>query len=89
MAERDPNLINSGLSGYVTEDSIKVEVCIYRLEHEPNWALEVVNSSGTSIVWDDKFDTDDAALAEFQKTVRDEGMNAFLDGAEIIQFPRL
>ena len=89
MAERDPNLINSGLSGYVTEDGIKVEVCIYRLEDEPNWALEVVNSNGTSIVWDDKFDTDDAALAEFQKTVLDEGMNAFLDGAEIIQFPRL
>lgn len=88
MAEREPNLVTSGLSQHITKDDITVEVCIYHLEDEPNWSLEVVNANGTSIVWDDLFETDDAAFAEFQKTVEEEGMAVFLDGAEIIQFPR-
>lgn len=88
MTDRDPNLVTSGLSGYIMRDGIEVEVCIYRLEHDPKWALEVVNSNGTSIVWDDLFETDDAAYAEFEKTAKEEGMKSFLDGADIIQFPR-
>lgn len=79
MAERDPNIITSGLSGHVTEDGVTVDVKIYRLEHDHGWALEVVNANGTSIVWDQLFDTDDEALAAFNLTVEEEGMEAFAD----------
>jgi len=88
MLERDPNIVTSGLSRPVTRDDITVELCIYRLEDEKEWALEVVNSAGTSIVWDEQFPTDDAANAEFLRTVANEGMTAFLDSAKVIRFPR-
>ena len=88
MEERVPNIVTSGLSRNMTQDGITVELCIYRLEEEAEWTLEVVNAAGTSIVWDDKFSSDDAADEKFLKTVAEEGMVAFLDSAKIIRFPR-
>ena len=88
MSERDPNIITSGLSGHVTEDGITVEVKIYRLEHDPKWALEVVNDKGTSIVWDLLFDSDDEALAAFNLTLEEEGMGAFADQSNVVPFRR-
>jgi len=87
MADRDPNLVVSGLSGTVTQDGVTVEVNIVRLEDEPDWSLEVVNSSGTSTVWDDQFATDAAALDAFRQAVSEEGMASFLDSATVIPFP--
>ncbi len=87
MNEREPNLVTSGLSGRVTKDGVTVDVHIVRLEHETDWSLEVVNDAGTSIVWDDLFPSDDAALTEFRRTVAEEGMRAFLDG-NVVPFPR-
>ena len=86
MRERIPKLVHSGLSGIVSKDDITVEVFIYRLENEPKWSLEVVNDAGTSIVWDDLYDSDDDAYAEFQQTVEEEGMRAFLDNQNVIPF---
>ncbi len=88
MDEREPNLVTSSLSRNVTQDGITVELCIYRLETKTEWALEVVNSAGTSIVWDDQFPSDDAANEEFLRTVAKEGMATFLDDAKVIPFPR-
>ena len=88
MEEREPNLVTSGLSRDVTRDGITVEVCIYRLETTQGWSLEVVNSAGTSIVWDDLFPSDDAANEEFLRTVAEEGMTAFLDSAKVVPFRR-
>jgi hypothetical protein len=88
MSEREPNLVTSSLSRRLTRDGISVEIGIYRLETEPGWSLEVVNAAGTSIVWDDLFPTDDAALAEFDRTVAEEGMVAFLDSGKVIPFRR-
>ena len=39
-----------------------------------------VDAGGTSTVWDDEFETDDAAYAEFQKTIA-EGMFEFQPAA--------
>jgi len=64
----DPEIITSRHSGYFTKDGVTVELWIYRLEHT-KWTLEVVDAEGASTVWNDEFDTDDAAFAEFQKTV--------------------
>lgn len=88
MSDRDPNLLYSGLGRMLTIDGVTVDVKIYRLEHDPQWALEVVNDEGTSIVWDVLFDTDDEAYAAFQLTVEEEGMRAFLDDDNVIPFPR-
>ena len=73
MPNRDPNIINSPLSRSITRDDITVEVHIYRLEHDPHWALEVVNTNGTSSVWDDLFDTDEEAYAAFEQAVEEDG----------------
>ena len=87
--ERDPNLVVSGLSRTITIDGVTVQINIVRLEHEPQWSLEVVNDRGTSTVWDDLFDSDDEAYQAFQITVEAEGMAAFLDRpANVIPFPR-
>ena len=88
MPDRDPNIVTSGLSRTVTVDGVTVVVNIYRLEHEPQWALEVVNEIGTSTVWDAPFDTDEEANDAFQLTVAEEGMEAFLDRTNVIPFRR-
>jgi hypothetical protein len=86
--DRDPNKVSSSLSGIVLEDGVTVQLAIYRLEHESQWSLEVINDAGTSIVWDVPFDTDVEAHAAFRLTVDEEGMDAFLDRSNVIQFPR-
>ena len=88
MIERDPNIVKSGLSRTVKKDGITVEVSIIRLEHETEWSLEVVNSEGASIVWDDLFSSDDEAFAEFERTVREEGLQAILDKSNVVPFRR-
>ena len=88
MEERDPNLVTSSLSRKMTRDGITVEVCIYRLETEQEWSLEIVNDKGTSIVWDELFPSDQAANDEFLRTVEEEGMSVFLDSGKILPFPR-
>lgn len=88
MADRDPNLITSSLSREVSRNGVAVRVEIYRLEDRPGWSLEVVNDRGTSTVWDELFETDDAANAAFHEAVVGEGMTAFLDSATVIPFRR-
>ena len=87
MSEREPNIVDSSLSRKVTRDGVTVNVSIIRLEHEKEWSLEVVNAASTSTVWDELFPTDEAAYAEFERTVAEEGMQAFLDSAKVIPFP--
>jgi hypothetical protein len=48
----------------------------------------VVNSAATSTVWDELFATDEDAYAEFERTVAEEGMQAFLDKGNVIPFRR-
>ena len=73
----DPELIASKHNGKFTRGGITVEVRIVRLE-DTKWTLEIVDESGTSIVWDDEFDTDDAAHAEFLRSVETEGLDGIL-----------
>lgn len=76
----DPKIIASKHNGHVTRDGVTVELCIYRLE-DTKWTLEVVDAEGTSTIWDDEFETDDDALAEFERTVRESGMLEFMPAA--------
>lgn len=88
MSDRDPNIVQSGLSRTVTREGVTLDVSIYRLEHDAQWTLEVVNDVGTSTVWDAPFDTDAEALEAFEVTLNDEGIEAFLDRSNVIEFPR-
>jgi hypothetical protein len=88
LDQREPNLVRSSLSRTVTKDGVTVEVSIVRLENETEWSLEVVNTSGTSIVWDDLFSSDEDAFAEFERTVAEEGIRTFLDEGKVIPFTR-
>jgi len=80
--DRDPELVRSNFSGPVTRNLVTVRLEIYRLESDRQWVLEVVNQNGTSIVWDDLFDTDNAAHEAFEAAVEKDGMGTFLDEAD-------
>lgn len=74
----EPELIQSPLSQDITRNGHTLQVDIYRLEEEVDWLLEVVNETGTSHVWDDRFATDQAALDAAHKAIDEEGIGAFL-----------
>lgn len=52
------------------------------------WAMEVVNQQGTSTVWNELFETDDAAFGELRRTVDREGMKKFLDDSNVVPSKR-
>ncbi len=87
--EREPNIVISGASQRIVEDGIPLKVNIYKLEGGSGWSLEVVTEDGTSIVWDDLFDDDQAAFEEAVTTIRAEGAQAFAKGgSNVIPFNR-
>ncbi len=86
MAE--PNIVYSGLSRKIVVGGLDFRVEIYRLEHEPHWALEVIDKDGTSTVWDEQFKSDQEALDEVLKAIRDEGAAAFVDRGNVVPFQK-
>jgi hypothetical protein len=82
VEESEPNIVVSRLSRSVTIAAVTVEVQIYRLEHDSKWTLEVVNELGTATVWDDLFDTEEAALDAFREALEDEGIETFLQASD-------
>ena len=79
-------LIESKLSGFITQDGMTIEVCIYRSDAERTWLLDVVDEEGTSIVWDERFATEQAAMDEVRRTIEIEGMASFLSDPDEIQY---
>lgn len=75
----EPELIMSPLCQSLTIDGHTVQVEIYRLE-STDWSLEVVDAQGTSVVWDNQFETDQLAFDEFSRTIREEGIGAVAGG---------
>ena len=85
----DPDLVHSGLSQRVTVEGQEFHVEIYRLEHQTTWALEVVDAEdGASTVWDDEFETAQNAMDVVLKTIEEEGLGAFRESADVIEFPK-
>jgi len=80
----DPQIIYSPFCSRFEKDNRTVQVNIFRLETETGWHLEVINEMNTSTVWDDPFETDVDAYAEFMATVDQEGMTAFEDLPRVI-----
>jgi hypothetical protein len=71
-------LIASKLSGFITQDDMTIEVCIYRGDAERTWLLEAVDEEGASTVWVDRFETEQAAMDEVKRTIETEGIASFL-----------
>ncbi|PCJ33916.1 MAG: hypothetical protein COA93_06035 [Alphaproteobacteria bacterium] len=84
----DPNMITSGLSKRVTVEGHELSIEIYKLESDLTWLLEVVDEDGTSTVWDELFTSDQAAMNEVLNTIKEEGLSAFRDNANIVPFPQ-
>lgn len=82
VPDRDPDITHSDLSRTVSDNGVTVRVEIYRLASDRRWQLEVINEAGTSTVWDEPFDTDQAALEAFEQAVEEEGIETFLDNGE-------
>lgn len=81
MTEEEYKIIDSPLSREITMYGITIQVHIFRGEHDDGWILEVVDRTGASTVWDDKFATDQAALDEVLRTIEVEGIGTFLDSS--------
>lgn len=81
MDELEYKIVYSPLCRTFTQDGKTIDIKIYRGEAEDTWILEVVAEDGSSTVWDDRFDTDQDALAELHTTVAMEGMTVFDEDA--------
>ena len=60
-----------------------LDVQIYRIP-DSDWVLEVVDAKNTSFVWNDQFDNDADAWAEFERTLREEGLEGFTDDEQAL-----
>jgi len=67
----------SPLSQSITVDDKTVQVDIYRGD-KGGWLLEVIDESNSSLVWDDEFDTDGAALDEVKRMIETDGIDSLI-----------
>jgi len=77
--EYDDPLERSPLERDITRGGVTVRVFIYRGREEAGWILEIEDEDGGSTVWDDPFDSDQAALAEALRTIDQDGIHSFAD----------
>ena len=75
----DDVIEHSPLERDVTRDGATVHVCIYRGRSDPGWLLEIEDELGGSTVWDDPFDSDQAALDEALQTIDEDGIRSFTE----------
>ena len=76
---RQPKYVESKHNGPVTVGRVTVRLCIYRRTDQKVWRLEIVDEDDNAVIWDDEFDTDDEAHAEFLNAVRLEGLEGVLE----------
>jgi hypothetical protein len=65
------------LSRTITRDGVTVYIDIFE-DDEGGWVLEVVDEYNNSTVWNDPFDTDEAALQEALDSIEKEGIVSFI-----------
>ena len=61
----------------VTSNGRTVKVEIYG-SGKNDWILEVVDEENNSTVWDDPFQTDDEAFQEFERALKEEGIDSMI-----------
>lgn len=67
----------SPLSQRMTVDGREFDVDIYA-DGEGGWLLEVVDEFNNSTVWEDSFPSDQEAMKELQRAIREEGVEALI-----------
>ena len=72
------DLIHSELETTQTQGLHSVEIFIYR-SADSGWFLEIVADDGNSTVWEDQFETDDAAFGEAILAIQEEGIQSFYE----------
>ncbi|MEA9482189.1 hypothetical protein VC290_17850 [Xanthomonas campestris] len=75
--EEKYQLVMSPLCRSITEKGQTVRFEIYR-GPDSEWTLEAVDSYNNSTVWDDLFATDQAALDEGWRTIREDGIESLI-----------
>jgi hypothetical protein len=70
-------LKHSPLERDITRDGATVRVFIYRGQEDAGWNLEIEDESGGSTVWDDLFESDQAALDAALRAVDEDGIQSF------------
>jgi len=70
-------LIKSPLCQAITSDGKTVQVDIYE-DGKEGWQLEVIDEYNNSTIWDDSFETDEAALHEARETIKQEGIDVLI-----------
>ena len=78
-ADDEYPIVHSPLERRITRDGVSVDWQIYRGINETGWLLEIVDHLGGSTVWDDRFATDEAALAEAMENIDREGVASFAE----------
>lgn len=76
--EDNYELVMSPLCQSITDKGHTVRVEIYR-GPDTDWTLEIVDASNTSTVWDDLFVTDQSALDELLRIIREDGMESLVE----------
>lgn len=87
MNTSDPQIVDSRHCRVVTGDGISVELCIYRLDSGTEWSMELVTEDNSSIVWEEVFESDDAANAEFEKALGNDGLLALVNDVDEASIP--
>jgi len=65
------------LSQPITVGGKTIQVDIYRGD-KGGWILEVIDELNSSLVWDDEFETDAAALDEVKRTIEADGIESLI-----------
>ena len=79
MSDANIEIESSPLCQKLERDGMEIEILIYRIYgSNKRWSFEVVDEEGTSTVWDDLFDTEQAALDELFRAIEEEGISAII-----------
>jgi len=76
--------------GALERDGRSIDIQIYRgvSPEEGAWVLEIVDgASGSSIVWDEDFEDDEAAYKFLMNEIQQHGLGKLIDDAPEAQLP--
>jgi hypothetical protein len=77
VSDDDIELIHSPLERTISHGAASVRIFIYREPSDAHWHLELEDHLGGSTVWDDAFDSDQAALDAALSSIDEEGLESF------------
>jgi hypothetical protein len=74
-----PNIVYSPLICIASQGDLEVAIVIYRYADAEEWILEVQDDHDGATLWDDRFPTDAAALAEAKREIDERDVAAFVE----------